>query len=47
MEEVMIDIETFSLKPDAIIRSIGAVRFDLKSGVVNKAWPNAPCSAPN
>jgi hypothetical protein len=34
MSEVMIDLETFGLGADAVIMSIGAVKFDLAKGVI-------------
>lgn len=37
MSEVMIDLETLGLGADAVIMSIGAVKFDLAKGVIEDA----------
>lgn len=40
MNHIMIDLETLGTSPDAVILSIGAVRFDLDAGTV--ADPHGP-----
>lgn len=35
MKDVMIDLETLGVKPGAIILSIGAAKFDLKTGLID------------
>ena len=38
MNDIMLDIETLSTNSNAVILSIGAVQFDLKSGEVGKSF---------
>jgi exodeoxyribonuclease VIII len=38
MKDVMVDIETFSTGRDAVIASVGAVRFDLDTGEIGEGF---------
>ena len=42
--QVMIDIETLSTKNNAAILSIGAVKFNIKSGVIDTYYQNIDAS---
>ena len=37
MKDVMVDLETLATSADAVILSIGAVRFDLETGEIDDA----------
>jgi len=40
MYDVMLDLETFGTKPGCVLRSIGAVFFDLKGGIGARYYTN-------